>query len=105
MNRLEKLKEMQHANPGDSFLKFAIALEYVNEDKAEAVRLLEGLLRDVPAYIPTYYQLGKLYEEMNEVKRALEIYQSGIAQAEAAGEMKTARELKEALALLEDEQE
>lgn len=31
-----------------------------------------------PDYVGTYYHLGKLYEEIEEGEKALEIYQKGI---------------------------
>ncbi|MBL0308435.1 MAG: hypothetical protein IPP77_01700 [Bacteroidetes bacterium] len=105
INRLEKLKEMEQASPGDTFLKFAIALEYMSSNKEESIRLFELILHQTPTYIPTYYQLGKLHEEMDNRKRAVEVYRLGMKQSEAASEKKTLRELQEALESIEHEQE
>lgn len=105
MNRLEKLKEMERVNAGDPFLKFAIALEYMNTDRREAAALLEKLAEASPGYVPTYYQLGKLYEEQMRLDDAIETYRKGMKMATKAGEQKAARELNEALEQIEDEQE
>jgi len=102
--RLEKLKEMENQKPDDAFVKFAIAQEYVGmNDHDTALSYFQILLVSHPAYLPLYYQLGKLYERNNETQRAADIYTQGIAVAKAAGDLKTARELNEALILLEDE--
>ena len=103
MNRLEKLKEMVRVNPQDPFLQFAIALEYMNNDKTESVALLEKLVEASPGYVPTYYRLGKLYEEMMRMEEAIEIYRQGIVVATRAGEIKAVRELREALEQIKDE--
>jgi len=102
--RLDKLLAMERQKPDDAFLKFAIAQEYagMNNDM-EARKRFELLLNQAPQYIATYYQLGKLYERLNEVKLAAEIYQKGVVAAKAANDFKTSGELNEALILLEDE--
>ncbi len=102
--RLEKLKEMEKQKPDDAFVKFAIAQEYVGmSEDVSALSYFEIVLKKFPEYVPTYYQLGKLYERNNEIKQAIEIYEKGVLAAKAANDLKTAGELNEALILLEDE--
>jgi hypothetical protein len=102
--RLEKLKEMEAQKPGDAFVKFAIAQEYVGMiDDAAALTYFTLLLEKSPNYLPLYYQLGKLYERKEDLKSAAYIYAKGIIIAKAANDLKTAGELNEALILLEDE--
>jgi Tfp pilus assembly protein PilF len=101
--RLEKLKEMELQKPDDAFLKFALAQEYVNIGKdEEAKKYFDLLLEHFPAYVATYYHAGKLYERMNEPKKATHIYKSGIAIAKEANDMKNLGELNEALQLLDE---
>ena len=102
--RLEKLKEMEKQKPDDAFVKFAIAQEYVgmNDDTA-ALACFQLLLEKSPDYLPSYYQLGKLYERLEDLKSAANIYTKGMVVAKAAKDLKTAGELNEALILLEDE--
>ena len=79
MDRIERLKEFLQATPGDSFLKHALALEYVKigeEDNAK--RLFEEILKQEPEYVGSYYHLGKLLERKNEIKLALSVYEKGM---------------------------
>ncbi len=95
---------MEKAQPQEPFIKFAIAQEYVNSANDELAKTyFDLLLSNYPAYLPTYYQAGMLYERIHDFERAKEIYRRGMALAKTTGDMKTAGELNEALMLLEDE--
>ena len=70
MDRIEKLKEFLQANPADSFLQHALALEYIKLGDDEAARkLFEELLNREPGYIGSYYHLGKLLERNDETMK------------------------------------
>src|SRR5437870_202206 len=104
--RLQKLKEMESQKHDEAFLKFAIALEYVNmKNDKEASQYFELLLNEFPEYVAAYYHAGMLFERLNELQKAKEVYRKGIEIAEKANEIKTLGELKEALMQLTDEQE
>ena len=61
MDRIEKLKEFLVANPADSFVQHALALEYVKlGDDAGARKLFENILNRDENYIGSYYHLAKL---------------------------------------------
>jgi general transcription factor 3C polypeptide 3 (transcription factor C subunit 4) len=47
---------------------------YVSQDFAEAIRLLEEVVRRAPKVSDPYHTLGLVYEEMGDDKRALESY-------------------------------
>lgn len=96
--RLQKLQEMEAAQPQDAFLKFAIAQEYMSgEQYAEALKYYTILITDFPDYVPTYYQLGKLYETTNEIEKAVSTYKTGVEKAQAVNDLKTVNELRVAL--------
>jgi len=102
--RLKKLKEWEAQKPEDAFLKFALSQEYISAgDDAEAKKYLELLEEKFPDYLATYYQLGKLYERLEEPVKAKTAYTKGKEVARTAGDAKTLRELNEALTQLEDE--
>ena len=102
--RFKKLKEWEAQKPEDAFLKFAIAQEYVSGgNDEEALKYYTFLAGNFSDYLATYYQLGKLYERISEVKKAEATYRKGIEVAKAINDLKTLRELNEALILLEDE--
>jgi tetratricopeptide (TPR) repeat protein len=102
--RLKKLLQWEAEKPDDAFLKYAIAEEYVSAGRdIEALKYFTLLLKKFPEYLPTYYQLGKLMERIGKVDEAKAVYERGKEIAQAAGDTKTLRELKEAQEQLEDE--
>lgn len=103
LDRIQLLNDMLKKDPEDSFLSYALALEYVKSDQAKAVELLEKVLKEKPNYLATYYQLGKLYEQSGKTQEAIEVYQKGMTLAQAQNNIKTMGELNEALLMLDDE--
>ncbi len=98
MERIDKLKTFLEANPGDSFLKHALALEYVKlGDEAGARKLFEEILTLDPGYVGSYYHLGKLLERTGEQELAIGWYEKGLAAAKAAGDRHAYGELQGAL--------
>ena len=64
-NRLEKLLEFIKNEPGDPFLKYALATEYLRIGETDnALTYYEDLVTQHPDYTGTYYHLGKLYEAL-----------------------------------------
>jgi Tfp pilus assembly protein PilF len=103
MDRIEKLKEFLAADPHDSFLNHALAMEYLAlGDEGTARRLLEEVLGRDAGAIGSYYQLGKLLERAGETALALQWYQRGMAAARAAGEKRAYNELQTAFDDLTD---
>jgi tetratricopeptide (TPR) repeat protein len=95
MNRIEKIMEMMLENPKDSFLCHALALEYIKIGRdADARKLFETLLDNEPAYIGSYYHLGKLLERQQETDLAIKVYQRGMEEAKKAGDNHALAELK-----------
>jgi Tfp pilus assembly protein PilF len=96
-DRIEKLKAFLQQSPDDCFLNHALALEYQKEGNDEAAHALFGKnLAYDPAYIATYYHLGKLLERAGEQQEAVAIYERGMAAAKTAGDMHTYNELQSA---------
>jgi tetratricopeptide (TPR) repeat protein len=103
MNRLETLLQMAANKPDDAFLQYAIALEHVAlQDMQAAENIFQSLLSLQPNYLPTYYQYGQLLETVEKTEQARHIYEQGIALALKLNDNKTARELQQAIDLLED---
>ena len=97
MDRLEKLLKMLEEQPGDSFLLFAIALEYVKlGNDATALEYFNKILQNEPGYEGLYYHLGKLYERKNDLEKAREIYTAGLSITKALNP-KANNELRAAL--------
>lgn len=97
MDRIEKLKEFLAANPDDSFVQHALALEHVKAgDDAEARKLFENILNKDANYIGSYYHLGKLLERSDEKESAIRWYELGMLKAKENGDMHAFNELQAA---------
>ncbi|MFN8245175.1 MAG: hypothetical protein U0T56_02160 [Ferruginibacter sp.] len=103
MSRIEKLLEFLESSPGDNFLQHALALEYIKIGRDGDARLLfEAILDRDPAYIGSYYHLGKLLERQGDTGVAIGIYKKGMDKAKEAGDRHSYNELQGALEDLED---
>ena len=97
MDRIERIKEMLAANPCDSFLQHALALEYIKiEEDERAKQLFENLLQNDENYVGSYYHLAKLLERNNKISDAKEVYELGMLKAKECGDMHTYNELRTA---------
>lgn len=95
-SRLEQLKEMLENEPGDSFLRYAIATEYAKlDDKEQAMEYYLQIIHDDENYVGTYYHLGKLYESMERRDEAEKIYKKGMEVARKTGNMHAFSELQQ----------
>ena len=97
MEKIEKLKSFLNSSPDDSFLKHALALEYIKlgDDGRARQLFLEVLTRD-PSYIGTYYHLASLLERIGEAGNAKTWYQRGMEAAKKAGDNHAYDELRAA---------
>ena len=100
-SRLEQLQEFLKDDINDSILKYALALEYVKVKENDTAKdcFLKLIMED-ENYIASYYQLGKLYESLNEVVKAMRIYKNGIEIAKKIKDEKTLLELQKAYNML-----
>ncbi len=95
MDRIAKLKEFLIANPADSFVQHALALEYIKlGDDEGARRLFEEILNREPGYIGSYYHLGKLLERNEKTEEAVKVYEKGMEEAKKAGDNHAFGELR-----------
>ena len=80
MSRLEKLLNFIKDEPGDPFLKYALATEYLRLNEInKALAYYEDLVSNNPDYTGTYYHLGKLYESLGRKEEAINTYETGMA--------------------------
>jgi Tfp pilus assembly protein PilF len=97
MDRLARLQEFLKANPADSFLQHALALEYIKAgNDASAKEIFETILLRDSGYTGSYYHLGKLLERTGETEAAITWYEKGMAAAKAAGDNHAYGELRAA---------
>src|SRR4029079_2195791 len=97
MDRIEKIKEMMAANPTESFLCHALALEYIKlGNDNDARKLCESILEKEPGYIGSYYHLAKLLERIGETDAAIKIYEKGMEETKKAEDNHAFGELRSA---------
>ncbi|HIG73006.1 MAG TPA: tetratricopeptide repeat protein [Bacteroidetes bacterium] len=98
MDRLAALTAFHDEDPDDPFTRFALAQEHLKRDDADrALAFFEGLVRDHPDYVGTYYHLGALYAALGRDDDALRTYREGIATATRANDLHARAELQSAL--------
>jgi Tfp pilus assembly protein PilF len=95
VDRISKLKAFLVANPTDSFLQHALALEFIKLGDDEHARdLFEEIINREPGYIGSYYHLAKLQERLGETDKAVQMYKQGMEEAKKAGDNHAYGELK-----------
>jgi len=99
--RLEILKGMLERNPGDSFARYGLAMEYRNGGDLEAaMREFQALMAADPDYAAAYFHAGQTLERMGRSDEARGIYQQGIEVTSRKGDLHARDELRGALELL-----
>jgi tetratricopeptide (TPR) repeat protein len=93
-NRIDTLLKFLEDDPGDSFIKFAIAKEY--EKMGTLKRALDTyieLRKMDPEYVGLYYHLAALQIELSQPDEALKTYDEGIDIAKKAADFHALSEL------------
>jgi tetratricopeptide (TPR) repeat protein len=100
--RLEKLRGMLEKSPGDTFLLYAMGLEYRKlGDAPAALEFLDRVIQHDWGYSYAYLQKGQVLESSGDLDRAREAYRQGIAAATRKGDQHAAQEIAAALAIIE----
>ena len=97
MERIARLNEYLKKSPGDSFLKHALALEFIKIGNDQlASEQFENLLDRDPSYVGSYYHLAKLLERTGNTDEANKVYLKGMEVAEKLNEKHALGELRSA---------
>jgi tetratricopeptide (TPR) repeat protein len=103
-DRIDQLIAFLTEDPGDSFIRYALAQEYQKRGQMYQARDAYLQLKESdPDYVGLYYHLGKLYEELGEKETAIETYESGIQVAKRLADFHALSELNTAKTNLEIE--
>lgn len=102
-DRIKQLEYFITEDPDDPFNYYALGLEYMNVDEHKALDIFKLLLKDHKDYVPTYYQLAKLYERLRQKENAIHAFNEGILIAKNQNDLKTLRELRAGLQELHDD--
>jgi predicted Zn-dependent protease len=87
-------------DPGDTFLRYGLAIQCLREGDVEEGRSrLLALIADHPEdQVAAYQQLGQSYLETSESARAIEVLGKGIEKANRQGDLHAAAEMEGLLA-------
>ncbi|MBV9506284.1 MAG: hypothetical protein JO323_14890 [Acidobacteriia bacterium] len=100
-NRVDVLKAMVAQNPGDSFSRYGLAMEYRNAGDLEgAMAEFRTLLSANADYVPAYFHGGQTLERLGSLEEARAMYRRGIEAATRTGDQHARSELQTALDLL-----
>lgn len=101
MSRKEQLEEMLKDDPKDTFLRYALAMEFVAaDDLDEGLNQMDQVLVNDPQYVPAYFQKGQVLARKGDAQSAREILQKGIVVAQQVNDTHAAGEMSEFLARL-----
>jgi len=96
--RLQKLAEMLEKQPHDTFLLYAIGMEYLGmSDVNVAEKYFKQVLEVDSNHIATHYQLGILFTQQNRENEAQLVLEKGFELARQKGDLKTQNEFRSAL--------
>jgi tetratricopeptide (TPR) repeat protein len=97
-SRLELLKNMVAQNPGNSFARYGLAMEWANTGNLEqAVEEYRALLAENPNYAAAYYHGGQTLARLGRVEEARALFREGIEATTRTGDMHTRSEIEAAL--------
>ena len=103
MDRIEKLQQFLLQNPTDSFLKHALALEYIKLQQDEkALNLFESIIAADENYVGTYYHLGNLLFKLKNTQKAIAVFEKGMQMAKLLKDGHAYNELQAALEAIQD---
>ena len=99
--RLDILKNMVAQNPGDSFSRYGLAMEYRSAGNLEAAAgEFKTLAAADPDYIAAYYHYGQTLEALRREEEARAVYAAGLLAAVRKGDRHAQSELQAALDLM-----
>ncbi|MCB0514867.1 MAG: hypothetical protein R2798_08190 [Chitinophagales bacterium] len=101
LDKIPHLISFLENEPDNAFLRYALAMEYVQKKEDDnALAQFELLQKAQNNYLPMYYHLAKLWERKQNPQQALAIYEQGISLAKAQNNTHALAELQNAYNLL-----
>lgn len=99
--RREKIEAMLADDPGDTFLRYSLAMELDKEGDHEAslARFAE-MTKDATPYVPAFFMAGQQLARLGRVEEARSRLRDGIEAARDQGDAHAAGEMSEFLTSL-----
>jgi thioredoxin-like negative regulator of GroEL len=102
--RREKIEAMLADDPGDTFLRYSLALELSKENRFdESIQRLRELTHESPPYVPAFFMAAQQLAQHQEFEAARGMLREGIEAARAQGDLHAAGEMSDFLASLGQE--
>lgn len=99
--RRQRLEAMLADEPGDAFLRYALAMELASAgDDQGALVQFDQLLNENPDYVAGYFQQGQVLARLERGEEARAVLMRGVAAARRAGDLHAAEEMAAVLATL-----
>lgn len=93
--RMAQFQTLIALDPADTVLRFGLGELYVEAgDFARAAEQFAEIVRLDPQYSAAYRYLGQSYAALEQCAEARQIFERGIAVAEARGDLQTAKEMR-----------
>jgi tetratricopeptide (TPR) repeat protein len=96
-SRIDTLKQLLEQNPGATFARYGLAMEYVKGGELEAaIAEFHAIVASEPAYSAAYFHGGQTLEKLGRLEEARQLYRQGIARtgdAHARSEMQAALDI------------
>jgi len=93
--RIRQFQELIALEPHDTMLRFGLGEIYIEAGEfACAAEQFAEIVRLDPQYSAAYRYLGQAYAALEKPTEAAEVFQRGIAVAEARGDLQTAKEMR-----------
>src|SRR6478609_1218636 len=97
-SRREKIEAMLADDPGDTFLRYSLAMELDKEgDHDASIARFAELTRDDPPYVPAFFMAGQQLVRLGRIGEARTLLQSGIAAAQTQNDLHATGEMTEFL--------
>lgn len=101
MTRREKIEVMLADDPGDTFLRYSLAMELDKEGAHDAsLAKFAELTRDLPPYVPAFFMAAQQLVRLGRNEEAKPLLRNGISAATKQNDDHAAREMSEFLSSL-----
>ena len=101
MNRRQKIEAMLAEDPGDTFLRYSLAMELRSEgDNAQSLAHLAELMSEDPPCVPAFFMAAQQLADLDRVDEARKHLRDGIDQARQQGDSHAAAEMSDFLVAL-----
>jgi tetratricopeptide (TPR) repeat protein len=101
MSRREKIEAMLADEPGDTFLRYSLAMELDREGAHdESLAKFAELVRDDPPYVPAFFMAAQQLARLDRLAEARAMLRNGIEAARTQNDAHAAGEMSEFLASL-----